>query len=231
MQDISISNLFKAKVHFGHVKKFISPKMHKYIYGIKNKISIINLDMTLINLNKSLEVIEEIVKNNGTILFVGTKKQCSKLLKSYAEKIDMPYINYRWLGGLLTNNKTVRNSIQKLKDMENDFENELNNYLTKKELLTLNRKLNKLKMNLDGVKNMDKMPNALFVIDIKYENIAVLEAKKMNIPIIGIVDTNSDPSNIDYIIPGNDDSTDSIKFYLESICNRINFVRKFENKT
>jgi small subunit ribosomal protein S2 len=221
MNEIPISDLFNSKVHFGHLKRFVSPKMFKYIYCMSNKISIINLDLTLKLLNEALVFVGNILKNNGVILFVGTKKQARKLVKDYAEKMNMPYVNFRWLGGLLTNYKTIKNSIDKLKDLENKLSSNNENNFTKKEVLILNRKLNKLKLSLEGIRNMDKLPSALFIIDINYESIALLEAHRLCIPVIGIVDTNSNPDLVTYVIPGNDDSTDSIKFYLETFYNFI----------
>lgn len=226
MNKISVTDLFKAKIHLGHTKKFVSPKMLQYIHDINNKISIINLDLTLKLLTQALNFIENIIKNNGTILFVGTKRQASKITKEYAEKISMPYVDNRWLGGLLTNYKTIKNSINKLKELENNLENNKFNHLTKKEMLNTNKQLNKLKLKLNGIKNMEKIPDALFLIDSNYEKIALLEAEKLKIPVISIVDTNSDPEKIDYIIPGNDDSTDSINFFLKTITDHITRIKK-----
>lgn len=221
MKEISIIELFKAKVHFGHLKRFVSPDMFQYIHITNNNMSILNLDLTLVALKTSLNFIENIIINNGNILFVGTKRQASKLIKTYAEKIKMPYVSFRWLGGSLTNYNTIKKSILKLKELEENFKKNKLNCLTKKEILKETKKLAKLKLNFEGIKNMHTLPTALFIIDVNYETIAVLEAKKLGIPIIGIVDSNSNPNNIDYIIPGNDDSTDSIKFYLEVISNHV----------
>ena len=215
---ITITDLFKAKIHFGHTKKFVSPKMIKYIHEINNKISIINLDLTLKLLTQSLNFIENIIKNDGTILFVGTKRQASKIIKTYSEKISMPYVENRWLGGLLTNYKTIKNSV---KELESNIEKNNFKHLTKKEMLNTNKQLNKLRLKFNGIKNMENIPDALFIIDINYEKTALLEANKLNIPVIGIVDTNSDPDKIDYIIPGNDDSTDSINFFMNIIAEQI----------
>ncbi len=221
MTEISITDLYKAKIHFGHLKKFVSPKMFKYIHSINNNMSILNLDLTLNSIKYALNFITNIIKNNGTILFVGTKKSASNLIKSYSEKINMPYVSTRWLGGSLTNYNTIKKSINKLKILEENFNKNKLTYLTKKEILKENKKLKKLKLNFGGIKNMVNLPQALFIIDTNYESIAVLEAKKLNIPIIAIVDSNSNPDNIDYIIPGNDDSTDSINLYLNIISNHI----------
>lgn len=230
MNNISVVDLFKAKVHFGHLKRFISPKMMKYVYSVDNKISIINLDLTLKMLTKALNFIENIVKNNGVILFVGTKRQASTLVKLYSEKISMPYVNFRWLGGLLTNYKTIKASVDKLKELEEDINKDTFQHLTKKEMLMMTRKLKKLKLNLDGIKNMKGLPDALFIIDVNYESTALLEAKKLSIPVIGIVDTNSNPDNIDYLIPGNDDATDSIRFYLDVISNHVLKLKQVKEK-
>lgn len=221
MKEISITDMFKAKVHFGHLKRFISPKMSKYIYCMNNKMSIINLDLTLKFMVRSLNFIESIVKNNGVILFVGTKRQASKLVKFYAEKVSMPYVNFRWLGGLLTNYKTIRKSVKKLSELEEGKVKNNFQHLTKKEILIVNKKLEKLRLNLNGIKDMKGLPDALFIIDVNYELTALLEAIKLSIPVIGIVDTNGNPDNIDYLIPGNDDSMDSIKFYLDIISHHI----------
>lgn len=229
-KNITISDLFNAKIHFGHTKKFVSPKMFPYIHEINNKISIINLDLTLKLLVQSLNFIENIIKNNGTILFVGTKRQASKIIKNYAEKMSMPYVDNRWLGGLLTNYKTIKNSIDKLKELENNLENNKFNHLTKKEILNTNKLLNKLRLKFDGIKNMDNIPDALFVVDTNYEKTALLEANKLKIPVIGIIDTNSDPDKIDYIIPANDDSTDSINFLLNIITQQIINIKKIKEE-
>ncbi|HIH2763283.1 MAG TPA: 30S ribosomal protein S2 [Candidatus Azoamicus sp.] len=225
---ITVTDLFNAKIHFGHTKKFVSPKMVKYVHEINNKISIINLDLTLKLLTQSLNFIENIIKNNGTILFVGTKRQASKIIKNYSEKISMPYVENRWLGGLLTNYKTIKNSINKLKELEANIENNNFKHLTKKEMLNTNKQLNKLKIKFNGIKNMENLPDALFIIDVNYEKTALLEATKLKIPVIGIVDTNSDPDKIDYIIPGNDDSTDSINFFLNIITEQIINIKKIK---
>lgn len=230
MNNISVVDLFKAKVHFGHLKRFVSPKMMKYVYSVDNKISIINLDLTLKMLTKALNFIENIVKNNGVILFVGTKRQASTLVKFYSEKMSMPYVNFRWLGGLLTNYKTIKASVDKLKELEDNVGKETLEHLTKKEILMVSRKLKKLKLNLDGIKNMKVLPDALFIIDVNYESTALLEAKKLSIPVIGIVDTNSNPDNIDYLIPGNDDATDSIRFYLDVVSNHVLKLKQVKDK-
>ena len=221
MKEVTVSDLFKAKIHFGHLNRFVSPKMFKYIHTVNNKMSIINLDYTLKFMRNALNFIEKIILNNGTILFVGTKRQASGLIKVYSEKMNMPYVNFRWLGGSLTNYKTIRKSILTLDELEDKFNKNKLIHLTKKEILNEQKKLKKLKLNFDGIRKMTKLPDALFILDVKYERIALLEAKKLLIPIIGIVDTNSNPDDVDYFIPGNDDSTDSINFYLNIISKHI----------
>ena len=232
MKDISKTDQYKAKIHFGHLKRFVSPKMFKYIHTTNNKMSIFNLDITLIQIKNTLNFIENIILNNGTILFVGTKRQASNLIKIYAKKINMPYVNFRWLGGSLTNYKTIKNSILKYKELENNFKNDSLAYLTKKEILNESKKLQKLQLNFEGIKDLNSLPNAMFIIDINYEKTAVLEANKLNIPIIGVVDSNCNPDNIEYIIPGNDDSTDSIELYLDIISDHIETINtKIKNQT
>ncbi|MDP2762942.1 MAG: 30S ribosomal protein S2, partial [Enterobacteriaceae bacterium] len=176
MGNISVVDLFKAKVHFGHLKRFVCPKMSKYVYSINNKMSIINLDATLKLLRVSMDFVNSIVSNNGVVLFVGTKRQARKVVEEYSKKIDMPYVNFRWLGGILTNYKTIKKSVKKLKSLQEDIDNGKLDHLTKKERLIVNRKLSKLKLNFDGIKDMKGLPDVLFVIDVNYERIAVLEA-------------------------------------------------------
>ena len=225
MIEISIKDMFKAKIHFGHIKKFISPRMKEYIHSVNNNLSIINLDLTLKLFINALNFIEKIILNNGSILFVGTKRQASKFIEIYANKINMPYVNNRWLGGLLTNYNTISKSIQRLNNIEVELKKK-DVYLTKKEILVLMRKVDKLNLNFNGIRHMSRLPDALFVIDAKYEIISLMEAYKLNIPTICVVDTNSNPDNIDYVIPGNDDSAESIKFYLDIISKHILDIKK-----
>ncbi|BBA84726.1 30S ribosomal protein S2 [endosymbiont of Euscepes postfasciatus] len=215
--NISIENMFNNYVHYGHSIKNWNPKMKKYIYGIHNGIHIINLDKTLVLFNIALKKIKNIINNNGKILFVGTKKEAKEKIKYYAESCNQFFINNRWLGGTLTNWKTIKKSIKKYKLLYNNYKNLQFNKFTKKESIIYLRNLNKLKKNLYGIQNMNKLPDAIFVIDANYEKIAIKESIKMNIPIFSIVDTDSNPDYIDYIIPGNDDSIKSIDFYLSSI--------------
>ncbi|MGD6858675.1 MAG: 30S ribosomal protein S2 [Enterobacteriaceae bacterium] len=213
----SIEKMIKSGVHFGHKTKFWNPKMKPFIFGKKNEIHIINLEKTCFYLKKALKKIKEIHDSNGRILFIGTKKAARYNIKKTAIKCNQFFINNRWLGGTLTNWKTIKNSIKNLNKLESQSKDGTFLKLTKKEVLIKNKELNKLKKNLDGIKKMNTLPNAIFVVDANFEKIAIKEAKKMNIIVFSIVDTNSNPDNIDYIIPGNDDSIKSIKLYLNTI--------------
>lgn len=216
---INMQDLLKAGAHFGHQTKFWNPKMKKYIYGINNKIHILNLEYTFIALKQVHSIIKKIISKNKKIIFVGTKKAANLIISEEATKVDQPYVNHRWLGGMLTNYKTIRQSIKKLRELELMRDNGILNKLTKKEILLTNRKLQKLEKCLGGIKNMIGLPEALFVIDVTKERIAINEANKLGILVIGIVDTNSNPDGIDYIIPGNDDSINAIKIYTKIIAN------------
>lgn len=219
----SIKEMIKAGVHFGHQTRYWNPKMKKYIFGSKNKIHIINLEKTLKMLNKAVIELEKIISKNGKILFVGTKKAASSSVKNYVKKCNQYFVNHRWLGGMLTNWKTVKNSIKRLKDLENQSKDGTFKKLTKKETLIRIRELKKLENSLGGIKNMGNLPDALFIIDARYEKIAVKEANSLNIPVFAIVDTNSNPEGIDYVIPGNDDAIKAIKLYLNTI---VDFILK-----
>ena len=234
MSQFTIYDLLEAGVHFGHPKSSWNPKMAPYIFGIRNKIHIIDLEKTLPMLQQAMSFSSNVIARKGKILFVGTKFSAKNLIKEIAEKCGMPYVDHRWLGGMLTNYKTIRRSIKRLKDLEMQFENEAFGTLTKKEILDLERLKAKLTRSLGGIKEMGGLPDALFVIDTGHEKIAVSEANKLRIPIVGIVDTNNDPSNIDYVIPGNDDAIRAIKFYLDTLTESIlegNLMRKEEAKT
>lgn len=221
MANITIRDLFKAGVHFGHQTRFWNPKMAPYIFGSRDKIHIINLDKTLPLLQEVMNFIGGIAAKKGKILFVGTKLSARDLVQEVAEKCHMPYVNHRWLGGMLTNYKTVRHSIKRLQALEKQFTEQSFGNLTKKEILRLTREKDKLKLSLGGIKKMGGLPEALFVIDVGCENIAVKEANKLKIPVIGIVDTNNDPDNIDYVIPGNDDAARAIELYLNTAADSI----------
>ena len=217
--DISIEQMLKAGVHFGHQTRFWNPKMDPFIFGNRNKVHIINLEKTLEHLEPSVEFCKQLAAANNRILFVGTKRAASKVIKSEAERCDMPYVNYRWLGGMLTNYKTVRASIRRLEILKTQEEEGKFNDLTKKEVLGIKREMEKLERSIGGIKNMGGLPEALFIIDVNNEKIAVAEARKMGIPIIGLVDTNSDPDSVDYVIPGNDDAIRSVSLIARIISN------------
>ena len=217
--DISIEQMLKAGVHFGHQTRFWNPKMEEYIFGDRNKVHIINLEKTLELLKPSIDFCTQLAASNNRILFVGTKRAASRVIKEEAERCNMPYVNYRWLGGMLTNYKTVRASIRRLEILKTQEEEGKFESLTKKEVLGIKREMDKLERSIGGIKNMGGLPEALFVVDVKNEKIAVSEARKMGIPIIGIVDTNSDPDCVDYIIPGNDDAIRSVSLLTRIISN------------
>lgn len=218
---VSIQDMLKAGVHFGHQTRYWNPKMGAYIYGSRNKIHIIDLGKTLPLFQDALNFISSTAANKGKILFVGTKYSAQDLIKEQAERCRMPYVNRRWLGGMLTNYKTIRQSIKRLKELEAMFDSGKFGRLTKKEILNLEREKDKLMNSLGGIKNMGGIPDALFVIDVGHEKIAVREANRLGIPVIGIVDSNNDPDGISYVIPGNDDSTRAIRFYTNTVADVI----------
>jgi len=226
--DINIQQLLEAGVHFGHHKKRWNPKMEKYIFGTRNNIHIIDLRITLPLLNKSLEALSNIVSKSGKILFVGTKKQSSVLVETVANETNNYFITKRWFGGTLTNWKTISNSIKRLESIEKRIVEEQQK-LSKKELLTLNREKDKLNNAIGGIRNMSNLPNLLIVLDTVKDRIAVKEAVKLNIPVMGIIDTNSDPDLINFPIPGNDDAIRSIDLYVnlfkETILNAKKLIK------
>ena len=217
MTSVSMKELLEAGVHFGHQKRYWNPKMSKFIFGVRNNIHIINLEETLPALNAAAEFVNDLVQKNNKVLFVGTKRSAGKVIKEEAERCGMPYVDKRWLGGMLTNYKTIRQSIRRLRDLEILSTDGTFEKLTKKEALSLQRDLDKLEASLGGIKDMGGLPDAIFVVDVDYENIAITEARKLGIPVIGIVDTNSSPDGIDYVIPGNDDAIRSIKLFVSSL--------------
>ena len=217
MSIVSIKDLLQAGVHFGHQQRFWNPKMEQYIYDTRKKISIINLDLTQEHLNAAASKVEEICSKGNKILFVGTKRSASKTIKDEASSIGLPYVDKRWLGGTLTNWKTIRGSIRRLLDIEEMISSGRIEKLIKKEAVEIQKEHTKLEASVGGIKDMKGLPDAIFVIDVKYEKIAVLEAKKMGIPVIALVDTNSDPDGIDVIIPGNDDAIRSIRLVTKVI--------------
>ncbi len=227
----TLRQLFEAGVHFGHRTCFREPKMAAYIYGVRNGISIIDLEKTRGYITEALNYIAKIAARPGSkILLVGTKRAAQDLVKEQALRCGMPYVNHRWLGGLLTNYRTIRQSIKRLKELEAQSQDGSFNQLTKKEALNLQRQMDKLERGLGGIKDMSGLPDALFVIDRGYEHIAISEAQKLKIPVISIVDTNHSPEGIDYIIPGNDDAARAITLYTQMVADTILAARSAATK-
>ncbi len=208
--------MLEAGVHFGHQTRYWNPKMAPYIFGQRNKIHIINLEKTLPLFNDAMNFIGKLASNGGRVLFVGTKRAASSVIKEEAERCGMPYVNHRWLGGMLTNYKTIKLSINRLKELEAmAADGSMDQKFSKKEALGLRRQLQKLERSVGGIKNMRGIPDAMFVVDTGHEDIAVAEARKLGIPVIGVVDTNNDPDLVDYVIPGNDDAIRAIQLYVQ----------------
>ena len=214
MIQVTMRDMLKAGVHFGHQTRYWNPKMNKFIFGARNKIHIINLEHTLPAFNGALSFISKLSEGKNKVLFVGTKRAAGKIVREQAKRANMPFVDHRWLGGMLTNYKTIRQSIKRLRDLEAQREDGTFEKLTKKEALMRTRDLDKLDRSLGGIKEMGGLPDALFVIDVEHERIAIQEANKLGIPVIGIVDTNSSPEGVDYVIPGNDDAIRAIQLYL-----------------
>ncbi len=221
MAQVSMRDLLKAGVHFGHQTRYWNPKMGQYIFGARNKIHIINLEQTVPALNDALKMIEGMAAKNNKVLFVGTKRAAGKIIKEQAERSSMPFVAHRWLGGMLTNYKTIRQSIKRLRDLEAQQKDGTFEQLTKKEALMRSREMDKLERSIGGIKEIGGLPDAMFVIDVDHERIAVQEANKLGIPVIGIVDTNSNPDGIDYVIPGNDDAIRAIQIYVSAAADAI----------
>jgi len=216
MSAVSMRQMLEAGVHFGHQTRYWNPKMGAYIFGHRNKIHIVNLEKSLPLFNDAMNFIGSLSANGGKILFVGTKRAAQTAIREEAERCGMPYVNHRWLGGMLTNFKTIKQSIKRLKDLESMFEDgSVEQRFNKKEALGLRRELEKLERSLGGIKNMNGLPDALFVIDTGHEDIAVAEARKLGVPVVGVVDTNNSPDDIDYVIPGNDDAIRAIQLYVQ----------------
>ncbi len=216
MANVSMRQMLEAGVHFGHQTRYWNPKMAPYIFGARGRIHIINLEKTMPLFNDAMSYLENIAANKGNILFVGTKKPARKVVEDEARKCSMPFVNYRWLGGMLTNFKTIKQSISRLKELETMRDDGSLQRFSKKEALGMTRELEKLERSLGGIKDMGKLPDALFILDVGYEKNAVNEAKKLGIPVIGIVDTNNDPNDVDYMIPGNDDAIRAVQLYSQS---------------
>jgi small subunit ribosomal protein S2 len=218
---VTMRQMLEAGVHFGHQTRYWNPKMSPYIFGARNKIHIINLEKSLPMYQDALKYVRQLTANKGQILFVGTKRQAREIVKEEAQRAGAPYVDYRWLGGMLTNFKTVKGSIKRLKDMDAMIADGSMERLSKKEQLLNGREREKLERSLGGIKDMGGVPDALFVIDVGFHKIAVTEAKKLGIPIVGVVDSNNSLDGIDYVIPGNDDSTRAIRLYARGVADAI----------
>lgn len=221
MANITMRQMLEAGVHFGHQARYWNPKMASYIFGERNKIHVINLEKSLPLYNDAMNFLSKLAANKGKIMFVGTKRQARDLLKQEAERCGMPFVNHRWLGGMLTNYKTVKLSIKRLTDLETMSQDGSFERLSKKEALMRTREMEKLDRSLGGIKDMGGLPDALFVIDVGHENIAITEANKLGIPVIAVVDTNNSPDGIDYVIPGNDDAIRAITLYTQGAATAI----------
>lgn len=221
IEAISMRGMLEAGIHFGHLTRFRNPVMQPYIYGVQNKINIINLERTLPLLKEALKFIRDIATKNGKILFVGTKRAAQPIIADYATLCGMPYVDHRWLGGMLTNYKTIKQSIRRLKELETKSQDGTLKLLTKKEGLTLMREFDKLQKSLGGIKEMGGLPDALFVMDVGHEKIAVQEANHLKIPVVGIIDTNNSPAGVTYAIPGNDDARRAIEYFVKVVAETI----------
>ena len=218
---VTMREMLEAGVHFGHQTRFWSPKMAPYIFGARNKIHIVNLEKTLAKYNEATAFVKKLSANRGNILFVSTKRQAREIVAEEAQRAGVPYVDQRWLGGMLTNFKTVKTSIKRLKDMEVAVEAGDLERMPKKEALTFRREMEKLQKSIGGIKEMNSLPDAIFVIDVGYHKIGITEAGKLGIPVIGVVDTNHSPEGVSYIIPGNDDSSRAIRLYARGMADAI----------
>ena len=221
MANVSMRDMLQAGAHFGHQTRYWNPKMEPYIFGSRNKIHIINLEHTVPAFNQALAMVKQLASSNNKVLFVGTKRSASKAIREQAERCEMPYVNHRWLGGMLTNYKTIRASIRRYRELETQSQDGTFDQLTKKEALMRTRQMDKLERSIGGIKDMGGLPDALFVVDVDYERIAVSEANKLGIPVIGVVDTNSNPDGVDYVIPGNDDAIRAVKLYVGAVADAV----------
>lgn len=221
MTQVSMRELLQAGAHFGHQTRFWNPKMDQYIFGARNKIHIINLEHTVPAFNDALGFVRRLVENKNQIMFVGTKRAAGKIIEEQAARCGMPFVSHRWLGGMLTNYKTIRSSIKRLRELEAQIEDGTFAKLTKKEALMRSRSKDKLDRSIGGIKDMGGLPDALFVVDVDHERIAITEANKLGIPVIGIVDTNSNPDGVDYVIPGNDDAIRAVKLYVTAVADAV----------
>ena len=218
---VTMRQMLEAGVHFGHQTRFWNPKMAPFIFGHRNKVHIVNLEKTIVMFGEAVKYVRKLAANKGTILFVATKRQARDIIKEEAQRAGCPYVDHRWLGGMLTNYKTVQISIKRLKELEAMMEDGTLEKVSKKEGLMLQRELDKLERSLGGIKDMQGLPDAIFVIDVGYQKGTIVEAQKLGIPVVGIVDTNNSPLGVDYVIPGNDDSTQAIRLYARGIADAV----------
>ena len=218
---VTMRQMLEAGVHFGHQTRYWNPKMAPYIFGHRNKIHIVNLEKTMEKYLEALKFVRQLSTNKGTVLFVGTKRQAREIVKEEAQRSGSPFVDYRWLGGMLTNYKTVKQSIKRLKEMESMVQDGSMDKLPKKEALQYQREIAKLDRSLGGIKDMNGLPDALFVIDVGYQKGAIAEAGKLGIPVIGVVDTNHSPDGVAYVIPGNDDSSRAIRLYVRGMADAV----------
>ena len=218
---VTMREMLEAGVHFGHQTRYWNPKMGQYIFGHRNKIHIVNLERTLEKYNDAMKYVRQLASNKGTILFVGTKRQAREIIAEEARRCSMPYVDQRWLGGMLTNFKTVKQSIKRLKDLEQMAEDGTFDRMSKREALSHKRELGKLQQSLGGIKDMGALPDAMFVVDVGFHKIAVTEAKKLGVPVVAVVDTNHSPDGIAHVIPGNDDSSRAIRLYARGAADAV----------
>ncbi|HMC13757.1 MAG TPA: 30S ribosomal protein S2 [Gallionellaceae bacterium] len=218
---VTMRQMLEAGVHFGHQTRFWNPKMAPYIFGHRNKIHIVNLEKTVVMYNDAANFVRKLAAKKGSVLFVATKRQAREIIKEEAIRAGCPYVDYRWLGGMLTNYKTVQQSIKRLKDLEAIMQDGSLEKVSKKEGLMMQRELEKLERSLGGIKDMQGLPSALFVIDVGYQKGAIVEAQKLGIPVVGVVDTNHNPTGVEYVIPGNDDSSQAIRLYARGMADAV----------
>ncbi len=218
---VTMRQMLEAGVHFGHQTRFWNPRMAPYIFGQRNKIHIVNLEKTMVKYLEAMDFVRKLASNRGNILFVSTKRQAREIIAEEAKRAGMPFVDERWLGGMLTNFKTVKQSIKRLKEVEAMLEDGSIERLSKREALTVSRELDKLKKSIGGIKDMGGLPDALFIIDVGYHKIAITEAQKLGIPVVAVVDTNHSPEAVDYVIPGNDDSSRAIRLYARGVADAV----------
>ncbi|ENO90291.1 30S ribosomal protein S2 [Thauera linaloolentis] len=218
---VTMRQMLEAGVHFGHQTRFWNPRMAPFIFGQRNKIHIVNLEKTMVKYNEAMDFVRKLAANRGNIMFVSTKRQAREIISEEARRAGMPFVDERWLGGMLTNFKTVKQSIKRLKEVEAMMEDGSIERLSKREALTVRRELEKLQKSIGGIKDMGGLPDALFVIDVGYHKIAITEAQKLGIPVVAVVDTNHSPEGVDYVIPGNDDSSRAIRLYARGVADAV----------